>query len=111
MAVENFARGQIEAQLLQIDKSSRFCGVPLRNLSIPRDVRFGFYRRGDAEDVPTADTILEAGDVVTVFGAPNELVELRGKLDPGSIGKQSKVVIFGGGETAIALIKLLNSRG
>lgn len=109
VAVENFARGQIEAQLLQIDKSSRFCGTPLRNLKLPHDVRFGFFRRGEVEDVPTADTILEAGDVVTMFGSPNELIDLRRKLDPGAVDKQSKVVIFGGGETAIALLKLLNS--
>lgn len=109
IAVENFARGQIEAQRIKIDEKARFRGKALRELRLHPEVKFGYFRRGDQQDVPTADTVLEAGDEVTVFGPPNELFTLRSKLDPASITSEIKVVIFGGSETAVALIRLLSN--
>jgi len=107
VAVENFARGQIEAQRFRVDEKAHYRGKTLREIRLPPTVRFGFYQRGEAQDVPSADTVLQAGDVVTVFGPPNELYKLRTHLDPSSCGQQMRVTIFGGGETAVALIRLL----
>jgi len=109
IAVENFARGQIEAQRLRVDTKAKFRGKPLRDIRLHPEVKFGYYQRGDTEDIPSAETILEAGDEVTVFGPPNELYKIRSKLDPSTAGKEIKVVIFGGGETAVALARLLNN--
>ena len=109
IAVENFARGQIEAQRITVDEKARFRGKSLRELKLPPQVKFGFYQRGEEQDIPAADTVLEAGDVVTVFGPPNELYKLRANLDPNAAGKEVRVVIFGGGETAVALVRLLNN--
>lgn len=109
IAVENFARGQIEAQRLTIDERARFRGKSLRELKLHPEVKFGYYERGEEEDVPSADTVLEWGDVVTVFGPPHELFKLRSKLDPGTDGDRIRVVIFGGSETAVALVRLLSN--
>jgi trk system potassium uptake protein TrkA len=109
IAVENFARGQIEAQRITIDGRARFLGKALHELKLHPEIKFGFYQRGDEQDIPSADTVLEAGDVVTVFGPPPELYKLRSNLDPHTIGKEVKVVIFGGSETAVALVRLLNN--
>jgi trk system potassium uptake protein TrkA len=109
IAVENFARGQIEAQRIKVDDRARFRGKALRELKLHPQVRFGFYQRGEEQDIPSADTVLEAGDVVTVFGPPAELYKLRAKLDPNAIGSEVRVVIFGGSETAVALVRLLNN--
>jgi trk system potassium uptake protein TrkA len=109
IAVENFARGQIEAQKLTVDQRARFRGKALRDIKLHPEVKFGYYQRGEEEDIPSADTVLEPGDEVTVFGPPNELYKLRSKLDPSILGKEIRVVIFGGSETAVALVRLLSN--
>ncbi|KAF0095015.1 MAG: trk system potassium uptake protein TrkA [Puniceicoccaceae bacterium 5H] len=109
VAVENFARGQIEAQRVRVDKSAKWRGKSLRDIHLPQDIRIGFIRRGEQEDVPHAETVLQEGDIVTVFGPPHDVSRIRGKLDPHSEVSAARVVILGGGETAVALIRLLNS--
>lgn len=109
VAVENFARGQIEAQRFTVDASAKYCGKRLRDLKLHPEVRFGYVARGDEQDVPSADTVLEADTTVTVFGPSNELYQLRSKLDPSSTGTNQRVVIFGGSEVAVALLRLLNN--
>ncbi|MFO7725901.1 MAG: Trk system potassium transporter TrkA [Oceanipulchritudo sp.] len=109
IAVENFARGQIEAQRIRVSEKARFRGKALRDIKLHPEVKFGYYQRGENQDIPSADTVLEAGDEVTVFGPPNELYRLRSKLDPDTSGKEIRVVIFGGSETAVALLRLLGN--
>lgn len=109
IAVENFGRGQIEAQRFEIAEKSKHAGKTLKELKLHPQVRFGYIAHGDDHDVPTANTVLEAGDIVTVFGPSNELYNLRTHLDPKSTGIEHRVVIFGGGEVAVALLRLLTN--
>ena len=109
VAVESFARGQIEAQRFENDDKSKCVGKSLRELKLHQQVRFGYLARGEDHDVPTADTILEAGDWVTVFGPSNELFNLRSQLAPRSTKFEQKIVIFGASEVAVALLRLLGS--
>lgn len=109
VAVENFARGQIEAHRLRVDPNAKVVGKTLRELNLPAEVRFGYYQRGGEENVPEADTEVQAGDIVTVFGPPSELYKLREKIDPGSTSQIIRVVVVGGGETGVALLRLLSS--
>ncbi|MFP4283445.1 MAG: Trk system potassium transporter TrkA [Verrucomicrobiota bacterium] len=108
VAVENFARGQIEAQRFQVDPKSKYVGRSLRDIKLPPQVKIGYITRGDEQDVPTADTVLEAGDLLTVFGGTNELYNLRAKVDPESTGQSRRVAIFGGSEVAVSLLRLLS---
>jgi trk system potassium uptake protein len=109
VAVENFARGQIEAQRFEVDPKSKYAGRSLRDIRLPPEVKIGYIARGEDQDVPTADTILEPGDLVTVFGSSEELYELRSKIDPQSTGQLRKIAIFGGSEVAVSLLRLLNN--
>jgi trk system potassium uptake protein TrkA len=109
IAVENFARGQIEAQRIVVDKKARFNGKALKDLKLHPQVKFGFYQRGEDQDIPSAETVLETGDIVTVFGPPGELYKLRSNLDTSATSHEVKVVIFGGSETAVALMRLLSN--
>ena len=109
IAVENFARGQIEAQRITVDEHAKYRGKDLQDMKMHPEIKFGFYQRDEEQDIPSAETILEPGDIVTVFGPPSELYKLRTKLDPHSTGKEVRVVIFGGSETAVALVRLLNN--
>jgi trk system potassium uptake protein TrkA len=110
VAVENFARGRIEVQQLVVAARSSVMETPLKDLKLDSGVRVGYVQRGDAFEVASADTIFQEGDVVTLFGHPEVLFELRSKFDPSTSIKKLSVVLFGGSETAIALIRLLNNR-
>lgn len=109
VAVENFARGQIEAQRFEVDPKSKYAGRSLRDVKLPPQVKIGYITRGDDQDVPTADTVLQPGDMLTVFGSSEELYALRSKIDPDSTGHFRNIAIFGGSEVAVALLRLLNN--
>ena len=108
VAVENFARGQIEAQRFEVNSKSKYVGLALRDIKLPPQVKIGYIARGEDQDVPTGNTILVAGDTLTVFGRSNDLYDLRSKIDPASTGHMRNIAILGGGEVALALLRLLN---
>ena len=110
LIVEEIARGHIELQQVKISTASESVGKTLREMEFPPRVRVGAILRGEAQIVPTADEILESGDVVTLFGEPKRLhdmvVQLRrddGKEEP------QRVVIFGGGEYGFSLAQTLEA--
>ncbi len=107
VAVENFARGQIEVQQIRVAKKSRLTGTKLQELQLT--TRVGYVQRNGELEVANADTILHSGDVVTVFGSSDDLFELNRMFDPQSVADKARVVLFGGSETAIALVRLLNN--
>lgn len=108
VAVEYFARGQIEAQQVTVTQRSRLTGFKLSDLRM-EDVRIGYINRRQKIEVPTAETILEAGDRVTLFGPPDVLTKIKKKFDPESKAVPVRVALFGGGETAVALARLLTN--
>ncbi|MGJ3243096.1 MAG: Trk system potassium transporter TrkA [Opitutales bacterium] len=107
VAVENFARGQIEVQVVAVSAKSKLVGKSLQELRIDPRLRIGYIQRGDSFELATADARIQAEDQVTLFGPPETLFEARAQFDPGSRPESVRVVIFGGTETAIALIRLL----
>ncbi len=109
VAVENFARGQIEVQQQRVAKGSRLIGKKLKDLKLDARVRIGYIQRGRDSEVASADTVLEEDDMVTLFGHPEELFTLRERFDPKHKIDVSRVVLFGGSETAISLIRLLTN--
>lgn len=110
VAVENFARGQIEVQKVHVTSlRSRLIGKPLKELKLHSEVRIGYVQRGDVLEVASADTVLKTGDWLTLFGTAEALFELKPQLDPESKIGSMRVVLFGGDETAVALTRLLNN--
>ncbi len=109
VAVENFARGQIEVQQVQIAKKSKFIGKSLAELQLNPKMRLGTIQRGDTIELPTANSVLEVDDWVTIFGPPDAVLESRVNFNPDSSGDFLRVVLFGGSEIAIALVRLLTN--
>jgi trk system potassium uptake protein TrkA len=110
LVVEEIARGHIELQQVKISTDSDTSGKRLRELEFPPRVRVGAILRGEAQIVPTADEVLEAGDVVTLFGEPKRLHDMVVRLRHGG-GKEEaqRVVIFGGGEYGFSLAQTLEA--
>jgi trk/ktr system potassium uptake protein len=73
-------------------------------------MRIALVKRDDATTVATASTVLQAGDLVTVCGPPDVLFEVRSVFDPAESGSRSiRVVIMGGGEMGVSLVRLLSN--
>jgi trk system potassium uptake protein TrkA len=110
VAVENFARGAIEVQQLWITKSSKYTGRPLKEVPLPNAVRVATVTKpGQSSLIATANTVLEPGDLTTLFGVPEQMTPVKNTLDPSSKIEQARVVLYGGTEIAIALVRLLNN--
>lgn len=110
LVVEELARGKIELQQVRIGEGAGACGVSLRKLNAPTGIRLAMVTRKGQHFVPDADTELEAGDVVMIFGEPRKLRDYATKLQ----GRQAnrarlKVVIFGGNEYGFSLAQMLES--
>lgn len=107
VAVENFARGEVEVQQVKVSDRSRYVGRSLKQIRLKSKI--GLLSREGIAAIPSGETILEKGDVLTLYGRPENLMEERQNLDPGSRQASIRVVIFGGSEIAISLVRLLNN--
>lgn len=110
LVVEELARGRIELQQLRVADSSVILGKSLRKLAPPQGIRIAMVSRGADLFVPDADTTLEAGDVVTIFGEPRKLRDFSTQL-LGSARRTDRlrVVIFGGNEYGFSLAQMLET--
>lgn len=110
LAVEELARGKIELQQVRVSAKSDVAGRPLREIKWPERTRVAAVSREADHFVPTAESRLEAGDVVTIFGEPRKLSTLVESLQKGGGSRDGlRVVIFGGGEYGFALAQMLDS--
>ncbi len=108
LVVEEIARGRVELQQTKVSASTPACGKALRDLKLPARVRVGSIQRKDEVFIPDGDEVLQAGDVVTLFGATNLLSEAAAGFRDTRAGiEQSRVVIFGGGQYGLALAQML----
>lgn len=110
LVVEEIARGRIELQQVRVSPKSDALGEPLKTLKFPPNTRVALVSRDGVHEVANADTVLESGDIVTVFGAPHKLRQLVGRLQKEVHLKEGpRVVIFGGGEYGFSLAQMLES--
>jgi trk system potassium uptake protein TrkA len=94
--VENFARGQLEVQEVEVHRKTTAVGVPLKQLGLPAAVRIGSIYREDSLWIAGAEDVIQVGDRITLIGRREDIDEVRGLFQHGSIAKQD-VVIAGGG--------------
>ncbi len=109
VAVESFARGQIEVQEVVVARECKLIGKSLQEVGLGENLRIGSVSRDDRVQVPTAETTLDAGDRVTLFGKPDQVTHFRQILDPKSRIPLVRVVLYGGSEISIALVRMLTS--
>ena len=107
VAVENFARGQVDVQQVELSARSRHAGRTLRQIRLQSKI--GLVIRNGVARVPAADLELAAGDILTLYGTPEDLAEERQALDPQSRVQLVRVVLFGASEVAINLLQRLNN--
>ncbi|WP_421709598.1 Trk system potassium transporter TrkA [Algihabitans sp.] len=64
----------IEAEAME---TSRLVGKPLRDAKLPEDVVVGALLRDDEVIVPRGDTVIRAGDLVTIFAASSAVKKVE----------------------------------
>lgn len=109
LAVEHFARGELEMQQVFADGGAALVGMPLHEVATPEGVRIASIRRGDKLIIPTGDDCIEHGDRVTIIGKTEQVAQVRDGLEA-SKPRITKVVIMGGGHTTLSLVRRLRSR-
>ncbi len=110
LEIEELARGRIELQQVAIGESSDARGLTLRKLGAPAGIRLAMISRGGVYTVPNAGSVLEAGDVVTIFGEPRKLRGFAERMQGRTAGfERLRVVIFGGNEYGFTLAQMLES--
>lgn len=110
LVVEELARGRIELQQIRVGTNSEEIRKRLRDIETPRGVRVAIITRADTSHVPTAESIIEEGDLVTIFGEPRKLRGFAERLQgKGRSGDKLRVVIFGGNEYGFSLAQMLES--
>jgi trk system potassium uptake protein len=110
LVVEELARGRIELQQVLVGSNSQAIQKTLRELDAPSGIRVAMISRAKSTFVPNAESMIEDGDLVTIFGAPRKLRDFSGILQGKRKGSgKLRVVIFGGNEYGFSLAQMLES--
>ena len=109
LAVENFARGDLEMQAVAIAKETSAVGVPLKDLKLPKGVRIGSIDRQGKTFIAGAADKVAVGDRITLVGSREEIDDVKERFEVEPPQKQG-VVIAGGGETGYHLARALEGR-
>ena len=106
LAVENFAQGMIEMQRIVVSESSKAVGVALRELKVPGIALIACIERPDRSFVPKADTVIKAGDVLTLLGEVKTIEQTSKFYNPESSGRR-KIMVMGGSTQSVWLCREL----
>ena len=109
VAVESFARGELEMQELIVSEDTAAVEVPLRDLKLPSGVRICSISRGGALKIARAEDRVTPGDRITLIGTREDIDDVHGKFQK-SLPPKLGVVIAGGGETGYHLARVLEGR-
>ena len=96
LAVEHFARGELEMQQVRAGRGARLLDKPLLELELPEGVRIASIRRGSQLIIPKGSDHVQQGDFITIVGKTEQVVQARAGFESESARTQ-KVVIMGGG--------------
>ncbi len=109
VAVENFARGELEMQELSVLQATSAVGRPLRDLAFPAGVRLASIFRNGKMTIAGAEDKVAIGDRITLIGTRDDIDDVRKIFQDRAPPKQG-IVIAGGGETGYHLARVLESR-
>ncbi len=108
LAIESFARGKVEMQSLPVSDDAKAVGKPLKELKLP-GARIAAMNHQGTPMLPLADTVIHAGDVVTLVGDAKTFDQTR-KLFDTAAGERLSVMIMGGTSLAVWLCRALRTR-
>ena len=66
ISVHSIADGQVEAMEFLVDKNTKNCGVPLKNLKPKSNALIASITHGSQTEIPNGDSMFHEGDTVVV---------------------------------------------
>lgn len=109
LALARFAFGKVQLITFTLDEKSKFAGRALRDCKLPRKVLVAVKAKGNEVMIPNGETVLEAGDKLTIMGVAEDLPEAQ-RLFHAPSPRVQNVVIAGGGVTGLFLAETLEKR-
>ncbi|GAB4194162.1 MAG: Trk system potassium transporter TrkA [Phycisphaeraceae bacterium] len=110
LVIEQFASGRLEIQQFPVSGSAKAVGQPLASLKLPASSRLAVVERQGKAFLPTGQTVIEPGDIVTLIGESDEFDSARKLFDTES-GGNLKVIILGGSSQTVWVCRVLKDRG
>jgi large subunit ribosomal protein L24 len=86
------ADGQAEAVELRVDDATKYCGVPLKEIKLKKNVLLAAITHGTRTEIPAGDSYFQKGDTVVVIAGKDNKAE--GKVLSVD-AKNGKVVVEG----------------
>ncbi len=108
-AIEDFASGAIQMHKFPVNPDAPAVGKALPALNLPGRTRIVATTRGEETFIPGRETVIQAGDVVTLIGATGTIDHARRFFFSGK-PKRIHVVIMGGASIAVWLCRALKKR-
>jgi len=109
IAVENFARGDIEMQEFPVGSNAPAVGIALSELGLPQRTRLAAITRRDQMFIPDGASVIEAGDIVVMVGN-RSVFEDACRLFWDRKPRRKKLVIMGGPAMAVWLCRALRKQ-
>lgn len=108
-AVENFARGEVVIQVLDVQPGVKADGIELKNLKLPSGVRVGLISDGKNTSIAGADNIIQAGQIVTLIGTQENIDQVH-RMFQHKRALKFRVIIAGGGNIGFNLARILQKK-
>jgi len=109
MAIEIFARGQIEMQQMPVARTADAVGKALIDLRLPKGTRVAGIIRSEGAFIPEAKSVIQPGDSIILVGDPAHFPAARKFFHDDKTGRR-RVVIMGGPPMAEWLCRVLRDR-
>lgn len=110
LAIEQFARGQVEMQQFPVSDSAKAVGSELASLKLPASSRLAAIERNGKSFLPDAQTVITQGDIVTLIGESTGFDKAR-KLFDTETDRNRRVIILGGTSQCVWVCRALKDRG
>lgn len=109
--VEDFAGGKVRLFEAKIRRGSRFDGVMLKDLKLPRDVLAAMIFRDNHMIIPHGNDALMAGDNAYFVGNPASIELVSSSFVHRTAKRINRVLIVGAGRTGRMLASMLEDEG
>lgn len=109
--VEDFAGGKVRLFETKIRRSSKFSGVMLKDLHLPKNVLAAMIFRDNHMIIPHGNDALRPGDNAYFVGDPVSIEQVSSNFVQRTAKKINRVLIVGAGRTGRALAKMLEDEG
>lgn len=109
LAMERFARGQVEMQQLPVAADAPAVGKTLLELGLPGRARIASIERGGTAFIPDGQSLIQVGDIAVLIADVDVFARACKLLAPDA-GRRKRVMVLGGTTMGVWLCRALHSK-